>query len=355
MKLMFSGLLECAEKLESAIEKMEEECGRIDIKEILACFTTEVIGSCIFGLDLNAIADKDTPFRRYGRKVLNPSIFTGIRQFFNINFTHLAKIINLHQFSKDIQRFFINSVKDTIAYRENNNVYRKDFMQLMMEIKNENEEFTIEVITAQAFIFFLAGFETSSNAMSLLLYEICLNPDIQSKLRNEINTVLKAHDGKITYDSIKEMEYLDQVLSETLRKYPPVPLLTRKCTKTYKVPNSDLVIEKGKHVLIPIYSYHNDPEYFPEPEKFDPERFSKANKDKIRPFSYIPFGEGPRNCIGLRFGNMQAKVGLVILLKNFEFTLDPACVFDKLVVNPNVLTMAILGKFYMEAKRITEE
>lgn len=85
---------------------------------------------------------------------------------------------------------------------------------------------------------------------------------------------------------------------ETMRKYPPAPVYLRKCTKTYQVPDTNVIIEKGLSVLIPAYGLHRDPEYFPNPEKFDPERFSKENKSKIWDYTYIPFGDGPRICIG---------------------------------------------------------
>lgn len=81
--------------------------------------------------------------------------------------------------------------------------------------------------------------------------------------------------------------------------YPPVPQITRKCDKDYPVPGTDVVIEKGTPVFIPVYGLHHDPEYYPNPEKFDPERFSAENKKQILPFTYMPFGEGPRLCIGM--------------------------------------------------------
>lgn len=113
------------------------------------------------------------------------------------------------------------------------------------------------------------------------------------------------------------------IITESLRKYPPVLTLTRKCEKNYPLPGTDLIVERGTLALIPIYGIQHDEDYFPNPEDFDPERFSEENKKKIPQFAYMPFGEGPRICIGLRFGQMQAKVGLCCLLRNFEFRVSP--------------------------------
>lgn len=88
---------------------------------------------------------------------------------------------------------------------------------------------------------------------------------------------------------------------ETLRKYPVLPFLDRICAENYKIPETDVIIEKGTFVYIPMFGLHYDPKYFPEPHKYDPERFNDENKKNIPPYSYIPFGEGPRNCIGKEF------------------------------------------------------
>lgn len=95
-----------------------------------------------------------------------------------------------------------------------------------------------------------------------------------------------------------DMTYLDQVFSETLRKYPPVPVLTRQCNKEYKVHKTNIIIEKGVDVYISILGIHNDPEFYPNPSIFDPERFSEESKQTRPGFTWLPFGEGPRICIG---------------------------------------------------------
>jgi cytochrome P450 family 6 len=225
------------------------------------------------------------------------------------SFPKTAKILGVTQTPEDVSNFFIKVVKDTVSYREKNNYTRKDFLQLLIDLKNnklaedegykhDGDTLSIEEIAAQSFVFFIAGFETSSTTMTFALYELSKHQELQDKVRNEVNTVLAKYGGKITYEAIQEMKYMDQVINETLRKYPPLPLLTRKCVRDYKIPGTDLIIEKGTGILIPVLGIHYDKEYYPDPEKFDPERFTEENKKSRHHYAHLPFGEGPRICIG---------------------------------------------------------
>lgn len=162
-------------------------------------------------------------------------------------------------------------------------------------------QWTDDEIIAQCFLFFAAGFDTASTLMSFLAYELALNQDIQQKLYEEIREINGTLNGtRLTYDTLSMMKYFDQVISEALRKWPPAIFTNRKCTKDYEydLDGNKVLIERGKSVWIPIYSIHHDAELYENPEKFDPERFNDENKKKIKPGSYIPFGIGPRNCIG---------------------------------------------------------
>jgi len=94
------------------------------------------------------------------------------------------------------------------------------------------------------------------------------------------------------------LNFLTINVLEVLRMHPPLPMLDRLCSANVNFPDFGLTLEKGSTVFIPIYGMHFDPEYFPDPQKFDPERFSEENKKMIKPFTYLPFGDGPRNCIG---------------------------------------------------------
>lgn len=156
------------------------------------------------------------------------------------------------------------------------------------------------------------------------MYEISTHPEVQEKLRDEIREMLARTDGKVTYDSVMDtntMPYLHQVIHETLRKYSILPVLDRQCVNPdgYSMePFSKFRIPYGMPIYVPFFAIQRDEKNFPEPMKFDPERFSAENIGDIKPFTNFPFGSGPRSCIGERFALLQVKTGLVKILKDFR-------------------------------------
>lgn len=122
------------------------------------------------------------------------------------------------------------------------------------------------------------------------MYELALNPDIQERLRKELKAGIEENDGKLSYDLLFSFKYLDMVVSETLRKYPPAYIITRNSTKDFKIPDTEMIIPANTDINISVLSVHRDPEFYPNPEKFDPERFTPENVKNRKPFTFIPFG-----------------------------------------------------------------
>lgn len=218
MKMMFSIMVECSNQLLKRVEYFEKNQIPVDIKEMLSCFTTDVIGSAAFGLECNSFKEDDAVFRRYGRKLLNPSSWEIIRATFVLSFPKLAGALGIKRMNMELEKFFMNTVKETVEYREKTKFTRNDFMQLLIDLKNNENGLTLSEIAAQTFVFFVAGFETSSSTMSFCLYELAINQEIQNKIRTEINQVLKEHNGNMTYDAVQEMKYLAQAVDGTCYK-----------------------------------------------------------------------------------------------------------------------------------------
>ncbi|KAF6208006.1 hypothetical protein GE061_016455 [Apolygus lucorum] len=330
LKGMHGQLLECADSL---VEHMKtiESAESFETRELIACFTTDVIASCAFGLNTDTLKDRNSLFRAFGRATfsITPTrkIFRAVRRLLG----PMARFISLPGGIKpELIEFFINTVNETLEYRKKNGVVRQDFLHLMNEVLEKEREmvrsgqmdpndphvFDHATLVSNSFVFFVAGFETTSTTISYAMHELALNHRIQEKLYTEIVTVSAKHNGQLTFEAIQEMKYLDHVISETLRLYPPVPALTRKVTKDYRVPHTDVVLPVGSFMTMPIVALQLDPSLFPDPLTFNPDRFSEEKEHTIVKGSYLPFGSGPRICIGARFAKLEIQVALVkILLK----------------------------------------
>jgi cytochrome P450 len=279
-------------------------------------------------------------------------------------FPNLSEKLKIKITNDEADRFLSKLVVDALNHRQETNEKRDDFLQLMLEarqgkLKEEDESqldeyekaaklkdapkdakiaFDDDLIIAQSLIFFLGGFDTMDTFFSFAVYELGVHEDVQEKLYEEVKAAVEKNGGEFSYDIINSLEYLDMVVSETLRKYPAGVRTERKCNKAYKVPGSDLSLEPNTIVVIPTYAIHHDPEHYPNPERFDPLRFTKENVSKRHPYAYQPFGHGPRNCIGNRFALSEAKVALAQLVLNFR--LEPC----KKTVIPLVLANQALLK-----------
>ena len=199
--------------------------------------------------------------------------------------------------------------------RDEKDIKIADFVDRLREFKKvASHPITDEMIEAQGMVFLLAGFETTANTLGSLIYHVATHPEVQERIVEEITDNIGSDD--ITHENISTLEYLEACIMETLRVNPPAIEHVRTCVNDCVV--NGIKIKKGVRIQMPIYPAHYDPEFFPEPEKYQPERFLKENADNIVPYTWRPFGAGNRVCIGQRFAMMEMKIFLAKFISKFK-------------------------------------
>lgn len=335
----------------------------LETKDISQRFTAEAIGSCVFGLDVYALKSTAVPdILHMAKETFDSTPLTALYLFFISTYRSLARSLRCRIFKRSVREFFIPLLGNTVKHREDKQIFRNDFLNMVMNLKNRGTIFddkpindagkiTFLEMCAQSFIFFFAGFETSSTAMAFALYFLAKYPKVQDNVRDEVKRVKQQHNNEITYDALMEMTYLNQVFNETLRLYPPVGALIRKALVDYKVPDTDLIIPGGTLITIPVYGIQRDPEIYHDPETFDPDRFTAEAMQKRHPYAFLPFGEGPRNCIGMRFGQIQSKYGLATIVDNFRIGVN-ARTQEPLRIDLSTPNMGAKGGIWLDITKL---
>jgi len=195
-----------------------------------------------------------------------------------------------------------------------------DLLQILMDARySDGHGMSDELVLSESMQLLVAGHETSSNALSWLFYLLSSHPDCLERLRQEFDSVLGG--APLGYSDVPKFEFATQVIQEALRLYPPFWMVDRMALSDDRV--GDLVIPRGSTVVVFIYGAHHSPRYWEDPERFDPERFTKANEKRHTPFTHLPFGAGPRGCIGGNYATLQILMILSVLLRRYEFRLAP--------------------------------
>lgn len=217
MKYMFDIMLTLSEVMSANLQHSADMKNEIEFREVFSRYGTDVIGNTAFGIQCNSIADPDNEFRQKSKKSFEPGLWLKFRLVFAFAYPKLAKKLNVKITDSKLSKFFINIVRQNIEYRKVNQIVRNDFFQLLMNLQGNGveaeEKLSVDEITAQAFLFFSAGFETTSTVMAFCLYELGRHQDIQEQLRLEIKQCLAKNNGEITYETINNMTYLNQVIN----------------------------------------------------------------------------------------------------------------------------------------------
>ncbi|XP_072935532.1 cytochrome P450 6k1-like [Epargyreus clarus] len=331
-----------------------------DTYNTMTTFCSAAVSASVFGLTTKSVFD--SPFLKMARKAFESNFKSDFRFITLLLNPWLFRKLGMSMFGEH-EDLFISAIKQTIRQREIDNIKKHDFADICVtlqksQLRDPETGFVLdptdELLAAQGFFFFIAGVEPSATALYCTLLELGLNPHILERLHHDVDTAFEKYNGQITYEAVFNMKYMDMVLNESMRKHPPVVMLIRECVQDSVLPVVNLKVEKGTKIIISPYHIHNDPDRYPNPESFIPERFETKDASEL----YLPFGKGNRTCIGERFARLQVKTGLSYLLRHYtvktildgdklkfhkkQFQLWPANANIKLIRRENVTKTKLL-------------
>lgn len=182
------------------------------------------------------------------------------------------------------------------------------------------QRFTREELIDQLGVFFLAGHETTASALTWCFFILATRPEIMSRVREEVSRVVG--DGPVTFEHTKRLTYIRNVFKETLRLYPPITFIPRVAAEPAEI--GKYKVKRGAMIMIAPWVIHRHRDYWEDPDLFDPDRFLPEREKTIRPGTYLPFGFGPRVCVGAGFAGVESALILARLARRFDFSVEDA-------------------------------
>ncbi|XP_054163783.1 uncharacterized protein LOC128961559 [Oppia nitens] len=378
---------DCLHTLVTNLDKLSKESdeGVVDMKKVFGAFTMEVIIQVAFGTKVDALIDDNNPIISNAKKIVSKD-FTLLqlpRIMLILIFPKVANIFGLSLFPREMSDFFVKLIHKIITERRNNpSVKRYDFLQLLLdanegkdndlneetEVNEDNESYiqthnkTIseDEMIAQCVLFFFAGYETTTTTLSFASHLLAENPDSQQKVYNEALSVFGS-ESIIDFEAIERLEYLNAVISETLRLYPPAIRVERQASRDLTLGDKNqFKIFKGDVIQVPVYGMHRSAQFFTDPQVFKPDRFL-ANNQTHHPYSYLPFGAGPRNCVAKRLALMETKMALLYTVYNYKLEIcnktacPPECYYQLGLIVPKAVNLKLEKSLIMFEINIVQD
>ena len=293
----------------------------VDFAPLLSQLTLDVISRAMFSSDVQGAAADVARYiallNEYALRMLrNPLLFLLPRSF-PTPFTHRQQ---------GSLKGLNNIVHGIIQARRRDPHAHDDLLSMLLSACEEGSgrRMTDDQLRDEVMTIFVAGHETTANAMAWLMYLVSQHPDVEERLRAEI----EAHwpEKGLTMENIGAFTYVRQVIEESLRLYPTIWSVGRRCTQEDELAGCQIPV--GMNVVVPIFHFHWNERFWPEPRKFDPERFSLERRPAPDAMTYFPFGAGPRSCIGNHFALQELMIITVLFYRRFTFRLEPGFIVE---------------------------
>jgi len=285
----------------------------IDVNQQMTNLTMSIIGKALFDADVFTETDELGAAMTVTTEYVSHTLSTLLPPPYNWPTPRNQRTHKAAQVLRTrIQRF--------IDERRNSPVERNDFLSILLQARDEDgEPMSNEQVMAECLTLFGAGHETTATALSWTWYLLCQHPERYQKVQQEVDSVLQGRTP--TYADLARLPYCLQVFKEALRLYPPAYAFSRRALRDVEIDGYQ--VPKGSVVLLAPYTLHRREEYFPEPEQFDPERFTPEREKQLPRYAFMPFGAGPRICIGLYFAMMEGHLLLATIAQRASFSLVP--------------------------------
>ncbi|XP_054706474.1 cytochrome P450 4c3-like [Uloborus diversus] len=305
----------------------------IDIKPHIILCTLDIVCETVMGVSIGAQKGSNSDLGGlFTERIVHPWLQSDFIFQFSRTGRDFAKDIKiLHDFTeKVIKEKKEKLLKERSIANKNENKdegyfgkKRETFMDLLLNLHIDGESLSEEDIREEVDTFMFEGHDTTAMGIIFALYCIGLHPHVQEKIDAELHDIFGSDKNRqATQDELRNMKYLECVLKESQRLFPSVPMIGRHLNEDINF--DGYTIPKGTTLHLNFYVLHRNPEVFPNPEKFDPDRFLPENSLNRHPYAYIPFSAGPRNCIGQKFAMLEEKIIISNILRNFEVSsIDP--------------------------------
>ncbi|XP_063919109.1 cytochrome P450 4c3-like [Zophobas morio] len=316
------------EEGEKLVEVLKHECAKsyVNVTPHITQFTLKTIVETAMGTKLQFQTQEEKNYKQavydIGQiliyRIKHPWFIYPILNYFSPWYFQERKVTNtLHKFSRDVIRDREKSFSDIEVPKDD--VYkgkkRLAMLDLLLSAKMERL-IDDEGVQEEVDTFMFEGHDTTAVALGFLLMLIACHQDIQEQIVQEMCDVFGDLKTRPTYSDLQSLKYMERCIKESLRLYPSVHFITRTLGQDVRT-RSGYLLPKDTIAVIHIYDVHHNPDIYPDPEKFDPDRFLPDNSQNRHPFAFLPFSAGPRNCIGQRFAMLELKSALCAILGNF--------------------------------------